>query len=56
MTPEEFRRAAHELVDWVADYRTRVADLPDFATLDAHLAETRKQVRASFLRILRSPP
>ena len=34
---------------------SRVADLPDFATLDAHLAETRKQVRASFLRILRSP-
>jgi [glutamine synthetase] adenylyltransferase / [glutamine synthetase]-adenylyl-L-tyrosine phosphorylase len=33
----------------------RVADLPDFATLDAHLAETRKQVRSSFLRILGSP-
>jgi aromatic-L-amino-acid/L-tryptophan decarboxylase len=26
--PEEFRRAAHELVDWVADYRAGVADLP----------------------------
>jgi aromatic-L-amino-acid decarboxylase len=25
MTPEEFRRAGHELVDWIADYRTRVA-------------------------------
>jgi aromatic-L-amino-acid decarboxylase len=25
MTPEEFRRAGHELVDWVADYRERVA-------------------------------
>jgi aromatic-L-amino-acid decarboxylase len=24
MTPEEFRRAGHELVDWVADYRERV--------------------------------
>jgi aromatic-L-amino-acid decarboxylase len=26
--PEEFRRAGHELVDWVADYRSRVAALP----------------------------
>ena len=24
MTPEEFRRAGHELVDWIADYRERV--------------------------------
>lgn len=24
MTPEEFRQAAHELVDWIADYRERV--------------------------------
>ncbi len=28
MTPEEFRVAAHALVDWIADHRTRVADLP----------------------------
>jgi aromatic-L-amino-acid decarboxylase len=26
--PEEFRRAAHELVDWVADYRSGLASLP----------------------------
>ena len=25
MTPDEFRRAGHELVDWVADYRERAA-------------------------------
>lgn len=25
MTPEEFRRAGHELIDWIADYRARVA-------------------------------
>jgi aromatic-L-amino-acid decarboxylase len=25
MTPEEFRKAGHELVDWIADYRARVA-------------------------------
>src|SRR5579862_6247835 len=28
MTPEEFRRAGHELIDWIADYRAQVADLP----------------------------
>ncbi len=30
----------------------RAADLPNFATLDAHLAETQQKVRASFKRIL----
>ena len=28
MTPEEFRAAGHVLVDWIADHRTRVPDLP----------------------------
>lgn len=28
MHPEEFRRHAHAVVDWLADYRARVADLP----------------------------
>jgi aromatic-L-amino-acid decarboxylase len=31
MTPDEFRRYGHELIDWIADYRTRVADLPVMA-------------------------
>ena len=31
MTPEEFRKYAHQLVDWIADYRARVADLPVLA-------------------------
>ena len=31
MTPEEFRRRGHELIDWIADYRTRVADHPVMA-------------------------
>ena len=31
MTTEEFRQAGHELIDWIADYRTRVADLPVMA-------------------------
>lgn len=33
MTPEEFRRYGHRVVDWIADYRTRVADLPVVATV-----------------------
>jgi len=28
MTPEEFRRYGHQLIDWIADYRSRVADFP----------------------------
>src|ERR1700704_881183 len=31
MTPEEFRAAGHRLIDWIADYRTRVATLPVMA-------------------------
>jgi aromatic-L-amino-acid decarboxylase len=28
MTPEEFRVAGHQLIDWIADYRERIPDLP----------------------------
>lgn len=28
MTPEEFRTRGHQVVDWVADYRARIADRP----------------------------
>jgi len=31
MTPEEFRRLGHQLIDWVADYRTRIEDFPVMA-------------------------
>ena len=34
----------------------RAADVPDFATLEAHLADTQVRVRASFLRILGQAP
>ena len=31
MTPEEFRRRGHQLVDWIADYRAQVAGRPVMA-------------------------
>ena len=31
MTPEEFRRAGHEIIDWIADYRTTVRERPVLA-------------------------
>ncbi len=31
MTPEEFRRFGHQLIDWVADYRARIAGRPVMA-------------------------
>jgi len=34
----------------------RAADVPDFVTLEAHLAETQAKVRASFVRILGKAP
>ena len=34
----------------------RAADVPDFATLEAHLKETQAKVRASFVRILGNAP
>ena len=35
---------------------TRAADVPDFATLEAFVAETQHKVRASFTRILGAAP
>ena len=35
---------------------TRAADVPDFGTLEAHLAETETKVRASFKRIVGASP
>lgn len=31
MTPEEFRKAGHQLIDWVADYRAGIASRPVMA-------------------------
>ncbi len=45
MHPEEFRRIAHRLVDWVADYRSRVAELPVMARVEP--GEVRAQLPAA---------
>lgn len=42
MTPEEFRRAGHELIDWIADYRSNLELRPVRAQVDPG------QVRAAF--------
>ena len=34
MTPEEFRRIGHQVVDWVADYRERIEEFPVLATVE----------------------
>jgi aromatic-L-amino-acid decarboxylase len=31
MTPEEFRKRGHQLIDWIADYRANVSELPVMA-------------------------
>src|SRR5262245_41754644 len=31
MTPEEFRKLGHQIIDWIADYRGRLTDLPIMA-------------------------
>ena len=31
MTPEEFRRAGHELIDWIADFRATLESRPVMA-------------------------
>jgi glutamate-ammonia-ligase adenylyltransferase len=50
--PFEPNAASSELTGLLA----RAADLPDFATLDAHLGETQTRVRESFIRILGRAP
>jgi glutamate-ammonia-ligase adenylyltransferase len=46
--PFDPKTAGGELLGLLA----RAADLPDFATLEPHLAETQARVRASFARIV----
>lgn len=34
MSPEEFRRRGHQLIDWIADYRAGIAELPVMSRSD----------------------
>ena len=34
MTPEEFRRFGHQLIDWIADYRSGLAERPVMSQLE----------------------
>ena len=45
MTPEEFRTFGHLLIDWVADYRARVATLPVMARTEP--GDIKKQLPAA---------
>ncbi len=45
MTPEEFRRYGHQLVDWIADYREQVRHRPVMAQVTP--GDVRKQLPAS---------
>lgn len=45
MTPEEFRKYGHQLIDWIADYRTNIAELPVMARTAP--GEVRAQLPAS---------
>jgi aromatic-L-amino-acid decarboxylase len=45
MTPDEFRSFGHRLIDWIADYRTRLADRPVMARTAP--GEVKEQLPAS---------
>lgn len=45
MTPEEFRQIGHQLIDWIADYRARVAERPVMAQVKP--GEVRAQLPAA---------
>lgn len=45
MTPEEFRRYGHELIDWLADYRAKVAQFPVMSRTEP--GDIKKQIPAS---------
>ncbi|HVO98019.1 MAG TPA: aminotransferase class I/II-fold pyridoxal phosphate-dependent enzyme [Bryobacteraceae bacterium] len=45
MSPEEFRKAGHQIVDWIADYRANVAQFPVMARSTP--GEIRAQLPAS---------
>ena len=34
MDPEAFRQIGHQLIDWIADYRSKIADFPVMARVE----------------------
>ncbi len=57
MTPEEFRRAGHELIDWIADYRECIPTLPVRAQVEpgevrSALPANPPQTKESFAQLL----
>lgn len=42
MTPEEFRKAGHQLIDWIADYRQQIETMPVRAQVNP--GDVRKQL------------
>ena len=57
MTPEEFRQAGHELIDWIADYRERIPALPVRAQVEpgavrTALPATPPETKESFAQLL----
>jgi aromatic-L-amino-acid decarboxylase len=52
VTPEEFRRIGHQLIDWIADYRVRVDEFPVMSqaepgSIRAHFSATPPEVGES---------
>jgi len=57
VTPEEFRQAGHELIDWIADYRERIPALPVRAQVEpgavrTALPATPPETKESFAQLL----
>ncbi len=58
MTPDEFRNAGHQLIDWIADYHATVGDLPVLSQVEpgevrSRLAATPPAAPESFDALLR---
>ena len=56
MTPEQFRQHGHEVVDWIADYWSRVGTLPGAVAGRARRRPGRAARRRRPSRASRSPP
>ena len=56
MTPEEFRRHGHEVVDWIADYWSRIGSFPVRSPVAPGRGARRAARRRRPSRASRSPP